>query len=483
MPSTRSAAVAGSFYPAAPSALREELGRCFAAARPTAPDPSGRPPKLLVVPHAGTRYSGPIAASAYATLAGAEGRHRIRRVVLLGPAHRVPLRGLAAPTVATFATPLGAIPIDQAALAELDDLRQIERSDRAHEWEHSLELQLPFLQQVLDRGFTLVPLVVGDAEPGEVAEVLERLWGGDETLVLISSDLSHYLPYVDAQARDDATVARLLAFDATITPDEACGAHALNGALRAARARSLRPRLLDLRNSGDTAGDRRRVVGYAALAFDAPATVTDDEEHLGDEADGPAGGPAGDPAGQRTLGTAAFAIAHNAIADALGETRIAEAAHPVLDRPGASFVSLHSRDGELRGCIGRLEADGPLREQIHANARAAAFRDSRFAPLAVHEWPGLRIEVSLLGPLGLIAVRNEAEALAAVRPGIDGLVLSWRGRRATFLPQVWQQLPAPAAFLAALKHKAGLRTDFWAEELLLERFEVQHYEGTAWTIP
>jgi len=478
MPSTRSAAVAGSFYPAEPHALREELARCFAAARPTAPDPSGRPPKLLVVPHAGTRYSGPIAASAYATLSAAAERSRVRRVVLLGPAHRVPVRGLAAPTVAAFATPLGAIPIDEAALSTLSDLPQVERSDLAHQWEHSLELQLPFLQRVLGNGFALVPLVVGDAQPAEVAEVLERLWGGDETLVLISSDLSHYLPYADAQQRDDATVARLLALDATLAPDDACGAHALNGALRTARAHGLRARVLDLRNSGDTAGDRRRVVGYAALAFDAPAPATDaDEEHLGDEAD-----DAGDHrTQQRALGAAAFAIAHNAIADALGEKRIANAMHPALELPGASFVSLHNRDGELRGCIGRLEAEEPLREQIHANARAAAFRDSRFAPLAVHEWPGLRIEVSLLGPLGLIAARNEAEALATVRPGIDGLVLSWRGRRATFLPQVWQQLPAPAAFLAALKNKAGLRADFWADELRFERFEVRHFEGTAWT--
>src|SRR5512139_482518 len=144
MPSTRSAAVAGSFYPAGACALREELARCFEAARPTAPDPSGRSPKLLVVPHAGTRYSGPIAASAYATLSAAARRGGVRRVVLLGPAHRVPVRGLAAPTVGAFATPLGAIPIDQAALAGLDNLPQVERSDLAHEWEHSLELQLPF---------------------------------------------------------------------------------------------------------------------------------------------------------------------------------------------------------------------------------------------------------------------------------------------------------------------------------------------------
>jgi MEMO1 family protein len=472
MPSTRPTAVAGSFYPASPSALRKEIARCFAAASPVSPRPDGRPPKLLVVPHAGTVYSGAVAASAYATLGAAARRGQIERVVLLGPAHRMPVRGLAAPTSAAFATPLGTVPIDQAALAELDALPQVERSDEAHAWEHSLEVQLPFLQQVLGSRFGLVPLLVGQAGAGEVAQVLERLWGGDETLILISSDLSHYLPDAQARQRDDETLARLLAFDTTIATDEACGAHALNGALRVAQRHGLQPRVLDVRNSGDTAGDRRRVVGYAALAFDPPAapagrttgaTATDDSPE----------------AQQRALCRAAYAVAHNAIADALGEPRIAEPSHPALDEPCACFVSLHDRDGQLRGCIGRLEPQGTLRDELHANARSAAFLDGRFRPLAAKEWAGLQIEVSLLGPMNELEAAHEAEALDNVRPGVDGLVLSWRGHRATLLPQVWQQLPAPSAFLAALKHKAGLRTDFWAPDLRLQRFEVQHYEGTA----
>jgi MEMO1 family protein len=461
--STRHPAVAGSFYPAEPAALRDEVARCLADARPSAPS---APPKMLVVPHAGTTYSGPVAASAYGMLAGAA-RERIRRVVLLGPAHRVPVRGLAAPTVSAFATPLGDIPLDQAALSALAELPFVERSDRAHEWEHSLELQLPFLQQVLGRDFTLVPLVVGDARPNEVAQVLEQLWGGEETLVLISSDLSHYLPYAAARERDSETIQRLLAFDSAIEPDEACGCHALNGALIVAQRHGLQPRLLDARNSGDTAGDRRRVVGYASLAFEAPAGDFAELDEAAARAD------------ERAWGRAAFAVARNAIARALGELLIDEPPHPLLDAPGVCFVSLHGRDSELRGCIGRLEPEGLLREELRSNARSAAFRDSRFAPLSAHEWPGLRIEVSLLGPMQPVPVRNEAEALAAVRPGIDGLVISWHGQRATLLPQVWQQLPAPSAFFAALKHKAGLRTDFWAPDVELQRFEVRHYEGTA----
>jgi AmmeMemoRadiSam system protein B len=168
--------------------------------------------------------------------------------------------------VSAFATPLGLVSLDAAALDRLRALPQVVLDDRPHAFEHALEVQLPFLQQVLER-FTLVPLAVGDAAPGEVEEVLEAVWGGDETLVVISTDLSHYLPYAKAQARDRATVARVMAFDAAIDTDDACGARPLNGALRIAQRRGLVPRLLDLRNSGDTAGDRHRVVGYAAIAY------------------------------------------------------------------------------------------------------------------------------------------------------------------------------------------------------------------------
>ncbi|HEV8690449.1 MAG TPA: AmmeMemoRadiSam system protein B, partial [Ideonella sp.] len=209
MSSTRPAAVAGVFYPDQASDLRATLARCAGDARPPAIDMPG-PPKLLVVPHAGYVYSGPVAASAYALLASARG---ITRVVLLGPVHRVPVRGLAAPTDDVFETPLGGVPVDQAMLAQLDGLPQLERSDVVHAFEHSIEVQLPFLQETLREGFALVPLAVGDAAPAEVAEVLERLWGGPETVIVISSDLSHYLPYEQAQERDRKTVDRILAFD------------------------------------------------------------------------------------------------------------------------------------------------------------------------------------------------------------------------------------------------------------------------------
>jgi AmmeMemoRadiSam system protein B len=260
----RHAVVDGLFYPAQPGALREQIAHYLEDAH--ADQLAGPLPKLLISPHAGYEYCGPIAASAYALL-GRDRAHGITRVVLLGPAHRVHVRGLAMPDAQAFETPLGEIELDLAALASLEGLPQVVRNDLAHEREHSIEVQLPFLQTLLG-SFSLVPLVVGDASAEAVAEVLERLWGGSETLIVISSDLSHYLPYERAQKADRATTERILGMDAALSPHEACGAAAINGALLAARRHGLAPRLLDLRNSGDTAGDRDRVVGYGAWAFE-----------------------------------------------------------------------------------------------------------------------------------------------------------------------------------------------------------------------
>ena len=257
----RQPAVAGTFYPSASGTLARDVTALLAAAHPV---PLGRLPKAIIVPHAGYVYSGAIAAAAYASLAA--GRDQITRVVLLGPVHRVPVRGLALPGVDGFATPLGNIPIDQAAVELLNTMPQIVTSAAAHAWEHSLEVQLPFLQALLSN-FSLIPLAVGDATPAEIAEVLDALWGGPETLIVISSDLSHFLPYASAQAVDRETAQRILELRGPLSHEQACGGTPINGMLLAARRHHLQPLLLDLRNSGDTAGDKERVVGYASFAF------------------------------------------------------------------------------------------------------------------------------------------------------------------------------------------------------------------------
>ena len=259
----RPPAVAGTFYPGQASVLLNDVTTLLTQARPGA-DLREPTPKALIVPHAGYIYSGATAARAYAELAG--GRASIRRVVLLGPVHRVPVEGLALPGVDAFDTPLGRIEVDQDAVAAIAHLPQVVVSRAAHAQEHSLEVQLPFLQAVLD-DFKLVPLAVGDATPAQVAEVLEALWGGDETLIVISSDLSHFLPYGTAQAVDGETVQNMMHLNSSITHHQACGGTPVNGLLQAARQHHLQPELLGLCNSGDTAGDKNRVVGYAALAF------------------------------------------------------------------------------------------------------------------------------------------------------------------------------------------------------------------------
>ncbi|MCK5395141.1 MAG: AmmeMemoRadiSam system protein B [Gammaproteobacteria bacterium] len=221
-------------------------------------------PKAIIVPHAGYIYSGPTAAAAYASLASVS--DSIKRVILLGPVHRVPVRGLALPGADVFATPLGEIQIDKDAVAAIENLPQVVESAAAHEQEHSLEVQLPFLQMMLT-DFTLLPLAVGDATPKEVAEVLDVLWGGPETLIVVSSDLSHFLPYQTAQIVDGETVQNILQLRSTLNHQQACGGTPVNGLMLAATQHHLQPHLLDLRNSGDTAGDKSQVVGYGSFAF------------------------------------------------------------------------------------------------------------------------------------------------------------------------------------------------------------------------
>jgi len=260
MINTRPPAVAGAFYPGDPATLSATVDQLLADTEAV----SGSQPKALIVPHAGYVYSGSTAATAYATLAPCA--TTIHRVILLGPTHPVAVNGIALPDAEAFSTPLGTIRLDAQAIATIADLPQIVFSDHVHAFEHSLEVHLPFLQRVLEH-FTLVPLAVGHATPEAVAEVLELLWGGPETLIVVSSDLSHFLPYATARRVDSDTCRHIAQFDIHIHPEQACGAYPINGLLLAAQQRGLKPTLLGLCNSGDTAGDKDRVVGYAAFSF------------------------------------------------------------------------------------------------------------------------------------------------------------------------------------------------------------------------
>ncbi|MDH3202133.1 MAG: AmmeMemoRadiSam system protein B [Myxococcales bacterium] len=256
--------MAGSFYPAQAKVLRGAIHQYLDGARASSAL-TGKPPKALIVPHAGLVYSGPVAAHGYVLLEGVV--ERISRVVLLGPSHHVPFPGLAVAAHDAFETPLGRVPVDESCRQRLLRLPFVHALDEAHRWEHSLEVQLPFLQEVL-RGFTLTPIAVGQATPEQVAEVLDSCWGSDETLIVVSSDLSHYFDYETAKRMDAATARAIEALDAPrIQHDDACGRIAVQGLLEMARRHSLTATTVDLRNSGDTAGSRDEVVGYGTWAF------------------------------------------------------------------------------------------------------------------------------------------------------------------------------------------------------------------------
>ena len=257
----REPAVAGMFYPADSRELQGTIKGYLESA-----DAAGPVPKAIIVPHAGYIYSGPVAATAYARIIKA--RDRIERVVLLGPAHRVGFRGLAASNADFFSTPLGKIPLDTGIISQLLQYPQVHRLEDAHRQEHSLEVHLPFLQEVLD-DFLLIPLVVGECSPDEVCEVLEQVWGDEKTLIVISSDLSHYHEYSIAQTMDSATSRAIEALEPeAIGYDHACGRNPVNGLLLAARKHGLKAHTIDLRNSGDTAGPKDQVVGYGAYSFE-----------------------------------------------------------------------------------------------------------------------------------------------------------------------------------------------------------------------
>ena len=442
--------VAGMFYPDEAEVLRREVDAHLSKAHA-----GGRTPKALIAPHAGYRYSGEIAASAYARLTPRA--HEIRRVVLLGPAHYHPVRGVAVPTADSFATPLGRVPVDTAWIRRTLEFPFVRKLDPAFEREHSLEVHLPFLVRVLPR-FSVVPLLVGTAAPAEIDSLLEALWGGQETAIVISSDLSHYLDYESARRLDAKTSEAIVALrHEDIGHEQACGRHAVNGLLHLAKRLGLEAKALDVRSSGDTAGPRDRVVGYGAYAFFEPAHEALDLESR-----------------RHLLGIAARSIRHgleHGKACAVDLDRLPRALH----ERRAAFVTLEA-DGRLRGCIGSLEATRPLATDVAHNAHGAAFADPRFPPVKEDEVEGLHIKLSVLSPAAPMQVESEADLVASLRPGIDGLIIEDADKRATFLPSVWTGIPEPERFVRALAKKAGWPAGHWSDTVRAWRYTTEEFD-------
>ena len=446
----RPAAVAGTFYPGEAGALGAMVDECLTGAR------VGHPaPKALIAPHAGFIYSGAIAGTAYATLADKRGR--IDRVVILGPPHRVPLRGFAVAGARAFETPLGRVPVDWAAIDRLRVEHDIQLSDAAHAEEHSLETQLPFLQRALG-DFAIVPILVGMTAPEQVERLIEALWGGEETLVVISSDLSHYHDDADARRLDGAAsrAIEMLQPD-QLGEEQACGRHAIRGLLRRARALDLRATTLDLRNSGQTAGTKDRVVGYGGYVFEYGATARLAEHQR-----------------RSLLDAAAKSISIGLAKGHPPKVRLGTFA-PQLEATRASFVTL-TLDGKLRGCIGSLEPHQPLIKDVAENAYKAAFADPRFKPLGQVDAERLEIGISILGTARPIHFRDEAALIADLRPDQDGVILQAGDNRGLFLPHVWESIPDARQFLHHLKVKAGLQPDAWPNGIQAWRFSAESFE-------
>lgn len=544
----RPPAVAGSFYPADRTTLKQLINHQLDYSRevlqqlePTLP---AGVPKAVIVPHAGYVYSGTAAALAYALLE--RGRGSVTRAVIVGPTHRVAVRGVACSTAAAFETPLGTVPVDIAAerkalgLSVNEPLRSGTHArpgasapamivnGPTHAQEHAVEVQISFLQTVLGPDLTIVPLNAGDATPQEAGDVLRALWGGPETVIVISSDLSHYHPHEVARALDDQTIADIAALHLPIHPRRACGAYPINGLLDVLKGRK-DMKLFELGCS--TSGDD----GVVALAGQPrPAMRDADEPVVGyvsfaaweskPEADAPAGaddlGESGTAHGDVLLKLARAAIRerlHIEHPTAADSTASILAANPWLNESGACFVTL-TEGGRLRGCIGSLAAHRSLGKDIAAHAVDAATRDPRFNPVTAAEYPLLNVEISVLGEPEPITVnscdadsrdtgsktatlaslqsgpqtdsvkrdgsnverpvRSRTELEEVLRPGKDGLILAdRRGCSATFLPQVWDELPNPHDFVAHLLAKAGIRPYYdWNDgEIDCQRYEVTAY--------
>ncbi|MBF0183436.1 MAG: AmmeMemoRadiSam system protein B [Magnetococcales bacterium] len=443
----RPAAVAGSFYPNDPHVLRSMIRQFLDRA------PGGHPqPSAMVAPHAGYVYSGYTAACAYRSLAKAAPDKPLR-VFLLSPSHRMALHGVSVGNYRAYQTPLGEVAIDQEMVQQLAVLPDVTRDPAAHQQEHALEVHLPFLQETVQH-FQLVPMIFGRISGGHLADMVARFCQ-PEDLLLASTDLSHYYPYDEARRLDSQALAALSAVDPqAMSKTEACGNTGVCALLELARRRNWRSVLADYRNSGDTAGGKDRVVGYASyLFYPAESGVR--------------------ASGEMTLAGVARLHLNRILRGQAGvqpealTTRVA-----ALAQPGACFVTL-TRQGQLRGCIGSLQAHRPLANDLLDNAQAAALRDPRFPPVSAEELAALRIEVSLLSAPQPFPYSSPEDLLQRLQPGVHGVILSKGGRRATFLPQVWEQLPEAQSFLQHLCQKAGLSADCWREMPEISVYTVQ----------
>jgi hypothetical protein len=447
----RSPAVAGTFYPGDPEAL---LRTVYSAVAGSTAD--SVPAKAIVAPHAAYRYSGAIAGAAYGSVAHL--KDQVTRVVVIGPSHYMCFPGIAAPSATGFLTPLGTMAVDRAALARVLGLPEVRLFDAPFDREHALEVELPFIQALFPRA-SVVPLLVGEASAAAVERALEELWGGAETLIVISSDLSHYHGYDAACALDLGTSQAIEVLAAgKIDADSACGHRALAGLLRRAAKLDLRATTRCLRNSGDTSGPRDCVVGYGAYTFEDALHSVLSSRHR-----------------QQLI-----EAAHATLRSIAGGERPPDVAATTFALPlravRRTFVSIEV-DGRLRGCIGSLAAVNPLISDVVDNTFKAALQDPRVPPTSAEERARAEVTVAILSHMRPVPFSSEDELLEALRPEIDGLVIRDGERRALFLPKVWESVHGAREFLDRLKHKAGMPAAPLSREAKAYRFTAETFTG------
>ncbi|MDG2284305.1 MAG: AmmeMemoRadiSam system protein B [Alphaproteobacteria bacterium] len=443
--------MAGSWYPAGDNECADMVMACLDKGRPS----PVADPKVIVAPHAGFVFSGEIAGTAFRQLANH--RKRIKRVVIIGPAHKVGFKGLATTSSDAWATPLGTVPVDWGALQKLMPLEGFKVLDKVFEGEHSLEVHLPFLQPVLD-DFTIVPILVGDASVELVRDALKLVWGGPETVISVSSDLSHFHDYDTAVDLDKTTTQQIELLQLEkMSGQGACGFRALAGALDLARIQDLRVTHLDVRNSGDTRGGKDRVVGYGAYSMEyaEAARISDADRKVLMDA---------------TKKALKFGVDNGRAPSVNYGPGVSKS----LTAMRASFVSLKIA-GRLRGCIGTVVAHQALLPDAVTNAYKAGFGDPRFGPLTDEELDQLDIEVSLLSFPRIMRFENEADLVRQVRPDMDGLILQDDGRRGLFLPSVWEGIPKAEDFISHLKRKAGFDVNHWSDGLRVFRYTTETF--------
>jgi AmmeMemoRadiSam system protein B/AmmeMemoRadiSam system protein A len=454
-------AVAGIFYSADKMRLDAEVEHYLAVDSGA----SEQQPQILIVPHAGYEYSAPTAGKAYARLK--KYGDKIKRVVLVGPSHRVAFDGIAASGHEAFITPLGRVPVNKSLVREIAKDGVVKVFEGAHEREHSIEVQLPFLQKTLGK-FSILPLVYGRVAPETLARELKPFLGRKDTIIIFSADLSHYLDYDSARRLDGRTADMISQKTAGIEDEMSCGGPGINAALILARREHLHPELLDLVNSGDVKGGKAQVVGYGAWMFtpeeesserDALAPIEQEERNLEDFAEL----YGRDMIRIARLGLEEAVLSHKAYSPSRNDY-----ADSLFDK-GASFVTLE-KGGKLRGCIGTVRPQTAISHDIARNAYLAALEDGRFSSIAPGELKDMSITVSQLTDFERIEYANEKDLLARITPGIDGLILRDGNRQGLFLPSVWKQLPDRKEFLGRLKVKAGIAPEYWSSAIKVYKF-------------